>query len=178
MRAQRGSKDAFAAIVDLMHSRLHNFIIRRTGCPHEAEDVCQEAFIRAWERLDTYHPKWRFSTWLFTIASRISISRARSRRPAVALSVAEPAPTVALPAVDSSIWSLVDRELSGESAAALWLKYGEGMESAEIARVLGKTEGGIRVMLHRARGVLARKLETQEPARIATMRVAVARGAP
>ncbi|MBL9031063.1 MAG: sigma-70 family RNA polymerase sigma factor [Phycisphaerae bacterium] len=176
VRAQRGSRDAFAALVEAMHARLHSFIVRRTGCPHEAEDVCQEAFIRAWERLSTYHPKWRFSTWLFTIAGRIAISRARTRRPTAALSSAEPSPATPPPGVDSSIWTLVDRELSGESAAALWLKYGEGMEAAEIARVLGKTEGGVRVMLHRARGALARHIEPDGSPAVPSVPLAVVRG--
>ncbi|MBY0262699.1 MAG: hypothetical protein K2Q20_10170, partial [Phycisphaerales bacterium] len=62
--------------------------------------------------------------------------------------VAEPPPTAA--ASTAGIWGLVDRTLSREQASAVWLRYAEDLTPTQIARVLGRTPVGVRVMLMRA----------------------------
>ena len=73
-RAQHGSLPCFAELVKRFEGRLFNFLVRRTVTTHDAEDLVQDAFVRAWQRIDQYDPRWQFSTWLFTIANRLAIT--------------------------------------------------------------------------------------------------------
>ena len=109
--------------------------LRRRGPDDEAEDVAQEAFIRAYENLARYRPRWRFSTWLFTIARRLSVSRRRRARPmadAAALeSLAAAAPDPADAAAENEsrrrLWDVAADVLGEEQVTALWLYYVEEM---------------------------------------------------
>jgi RNA polymerase sigma-70 factor (ECF subfamily) len=167
LRAQRGSMPAFAELVDRFEARLFNFLLRRVASAADAEDLTQEAFLRAWQRIDTYRSKWRFSTWLFTIGLRLAVSQGRKRAalaPAERLRDEPVMPPqdlhIALEHAEerSSIWAMVGRALGPEQQSALWLRYVEGMAVKDIAAVLGRTQVSVRVMLFRARAVLAQKL--------------------
>ncbi len=83
MRAGKGgvgAREAFEQLVPLYEERLFNFMLKRCRTRDEAEDLTQEAFVRAWERISSYDPAWRFSTWLFTIAMRQAVSRHRKTK--------------------------------------------------------------------------------------------------
>lgn len=171
-RAAEGSLDAFGELVRRFESRLFNFLLRRTSARADAEDLTQETFIRAWERIHCYKPDWRFSTWLFTIAARLAISHHRKRRPSLRWSIDEdadsPAPPVGEPtderATGAQLWSLAARVLGPDQHTALWLRYAEDMSIDEIARVLGKSQVGVRVMLFRARQLLAEQHQLEHEA--------------
>jgi RNA polymerase sigma-70 factor (ECF subfamily) len=169
VRAQGGSLPAFAELVDRFESRLFNFLLRRVASPSDAEDLTQEAFLRAWQRIRMYKSRWRFSTWLFTIASRLAASRARGRsaneRPGL-VREDQAAPRVDLHApleqaeTRSRIWARVGEVLGIEQQSAVWLRYVEGMAVKDIAAVLGRSQVSVRVMLFRARAVLAARLSS------------------
>jgi RNA polymerase sigma-70 factor (ECF subfamily) len=170
-RAQNGSLPCFAELVKRFEGRLFNFVLRRVQSTQDAEDLVQDSFVRAWQRIGQYHPRWQFSTWLYTIAHRLAIAqRKRQRREARPADLdgvpAESDP--GRPAADREqcrhIWALADRVLPETQRAALWLRYAEGLGTSEIARVLGKSRVGVRVMLFRARETLAENLR-RAPAR-------------
>jgi RNA polymerase sigma-70 factor (ECF subfamily) len=125
----------------------------------DAEDQCQEAFLRAFQNLDKYREKWRFATWLFTIARRCQLNAARRQPPTGAsdtldsVSGREPEPVDALVAVESRqhLWSLARRTLSQPQCDTLWLFYVEEMSIQEVAHVLGRSRVGVRTLLYRAR---------------------------
>ncbi len=161
--AQHGSVSAYAMLVELFQIRLFNFLLRRTGSRHDAEELTQEAFVRAWERIGTYDPRWRFSTWLFTIGSRLAISEQRKRSRARSTGILEhhastpdedPVDTVSERRLGARLWALAGEHLTEDQQTALWLRYAEGMEIVEIAAVLGKSRVGVRVCLFRARQAL------------------------
>src|SRR5262245_20916937 len=79
LEAQRGSVQAFEELVGRFEGPLFRFLWMRTRDAAAAEDLAQEAFLRAWQRLARYDSRWRFSTWLFTVAERLSVSACRSR---------------------------------------------------------------------------------------------------
>ena len=168
-RAQDGSTDAFAQIVDRFEGRLFNFIARRLGLRHlnsDAEDLTQETFLRAWRSVREFRPEHRFSTWLFTIASRLVVDHQRHRhvRLAGAQRIAEEsnrrehaldrAEVESDRAAGGRLWSIASQILNEEQHAALWLRYAEDLSPGEVARVLGKNEVAVRVMLFRARQAL------------------------
>jgi RNA polymerase sigma-70 factor (ECF subfamily) len=163
-RAQRGSLPCFAELVKRFEGRLFNFLRRRTGSTHDAEDVVQDTFVRAWQRIDQYDARWQFSTWLFTIAHRLAITQGRRRQREVTWAGADELPTVGRDdparAVDDRehcglLWDTADRILSDSQHMVLWLRYAEELSNKEIARVLGRSQISVRVTLFRAREALA-----------------------
>jgi RNA polymerase sigma-70 factor, ECF subfamily len=159
LRAKEGCRRSFAQLVDRLGPRLLRYLHDKTGNCHDAEDLVQEAFIKAWHNLSRYQPTWRFSTWLFTIAARLAASHYRGLRPSVtlpAMASTEPEPSEALAEEESRqrLWSLARRLPAGQFEA-LWLRYAEDMSAREIARVMGNSEIHVRVLLYRARTKLA-----------------------
>lgn len=158
--AGRGCQASFAELVHRYAPRLQAFLQRRTRDRHEAEDLVQDTLIKAYTNLGRYDESWRFSTWLFTIASRAAISHHRRRQPPCA----GPAPQA--PACDEAFEKQEQRESLWTAAAqlpqgqyrSLWLKYGEEMSIREIARVMGKSQVCVKVLLYRARMALAQRL--------------------
>jgi RNA polymerase sigma-70 factor (ECF subfamily) len=168
-RARAGSRAAFNALVARYEKPLYHYLRVRAGSPEDAEELCQEAFLRAWQRLDAYDDRWRFSTWLFTLASRLSISALRRRRgPTLGVesladveSGEDPLAVAGRREERDNLWRLAREVCTADQRAALWLCYVEGLPAKEIAAVIGKREATVRVILFRARGRLAGQLEAQ-----------------
>ncbi len=169
-RARDGSKEGFALLVERFQAPLHAFLVVRTASPEDAEELSQEAFLRAWQRLALYDSRWRFSTWLFTLARRIAASRYRRVRheesgrvypELVARERERPEELASLKEESANLWALATRVLSTEQRSALWLRYAEDLAPEAIAGVLGKRTPTVRVILFRARERLARALDEE-----------------
>ena len=89
--ALEGDSRAFEALVRSHQDRLYNSIVYVIGCRAEAEDVCQEAFIQAYLKLDTYQGKSPFYSWLYRIAFNFAISRLRRKKVEVSIEAAREA---------------------------------------------------------------------------------------
>lgn len=172
--ARAGSLSCFGELVDRYEGRLISFVYRRIGSMDEARDCVQEAFLRAWERRETYRAGERFSAWIFTIAShaatdswrkreRASVARemkltlAREDAPSTAAIRASGRPDEA--AQGAMVWEIAERILPAEVVEALWLRYAADLEADQIARVLGRSGVGVRVMLMRARRKIAAEMQ-------------------
>ena len=122
-------------LVERFEGRLLNFLRRKTGSTHDAEDLAQEAFVRAWQRFEQYDPRWQFSTWLFTIAHRLAITHRRHHV------VATSCDTLDLAAVDRDDPArlLADREQGGQlwetADRILSLPMFPALEAADADRV-------------------------------------------
>jgi len=170
--AQNGSREAFGELVLRLQGPLFHFLSLRIPDHGEAEELVQEAFLRAWQKLDQYDSRWRFSTWLFTVAKRLAASRARTRKPVLVhdevlstLSAeGEPSALVELREESDNVWLLAGRVLTVEQRSALWLRYAEDLSIEEIARILDKRRVTVRVLLFRAREALAGHLKAHPPA--------------
>jgi RNA polymerase sigma-70 factor, ECF subfamily len=79
-RAARGDRDAAAECIQAHQGPLYAYILRMCGKPELAEDVVQEAFVRVLSNLDRFDPRYRFSTWLFTIARRVYLNTQQRKR--------------------------------------------------------------------------------------------------
>ena len=156
-RARAGDEAAFRWLLGRYRSRvvrLAAHILRREG---EAEDVAQEAFLRAFRRLPGFRGEGRFSAWLFGIAVRLCLDRRRSARwtrevPEDDTLVPIPSPNSAEDSADTRllVGALLDR-LSPPMRAALVLRELEGLDYDEIAATLGVPVGTVRSRLHAAR---------------------------
>ncbi len=167
-RAQGGSLAAFGALVDRYEKRLIGFLVQRAGERHMAEDLAQETFVRAWRRLETFDAERRFSTWLFTIASRLAADEYRRRkRERVGIEEAERRRRQSqgtnlgndTDGVED-VWGVARRVLKPEQMEAMWLRYVMEMGIPDIAATLGRSRVGTRVLLFRARERLAEAIES------------------
>lgn len=75
-----GNEDAFSFLVRRYQRRLTAFLGQLVGDIELAKELCQEAFIRAWNALERFNPKYRFSTWLFRIGHNLGIDHLRRRK--------------------------------------------------------------------------------------------------
>ena len=80
-RAVAGDRDASAEIIRVYQPSLYAFMLRMTGRPDVAEDITQDAFVRVLTNLERFDPKFRFSTWLFTIAKRLHMNAVAKSKP-------------------------------------------------------------------------------------------------
>lgn len=159
-----GDEAAFLVLVGRTQGRLVAFLRVLLGCEADAEEVAQEAYLRAWRRRRRYAPGRPYLPWLFTIARRLAIGRLRARGargPTVGLEAGVDRAISEAPAVEreeerAGVWARVRRLVDPLSAQALWLRYAEDLGAAEIGRILGKREGAVRTLLQRARERLAR----------------------
>ena len=165
-RARSGDPSAVRELIDRHKDRLFGFIWRMVRDHHEAEDVCQDAFLKAFASLHTFSSEYRFSTWLFTIGYRVCLNRLRRKRVATAgeLDLATlPAETTDTPSsvaesneagvLRKAVWSAVDR-LTPPQRAAVLLFYRHEMSCQEIARVVQLPLATVKSHLHRARARL------------------------
>lgn len=176
--ARAGDPEAFCRIVELYQDRIFTFLLRMVRQREEAEDLAQETFVRAWQHLSRYDPRWAFRTWLFTIARNLAVNVLRRPR-AMIVSLDggdDTLPPAALASFDTSpaeratvreqkqrVARALDH-LSPQAAMVFTLFYQEQMSIAEIARTIGATRGAVKVALHRARETLRTKL--REPREI------------
>jgi len=161
-QARGGCRASFAELVHRYAPRLQMFLCRKGRDRHDAEDLVQDTFIKAYQNLGRYDDARRFSTWLFTIAARLAISHQRRRRTSHDTVRLRTQPCGSDEMAEKQeerqgLWALA-AELPGRQSQALWLKYGEDMSVKEIARTMGKSQVCVKVLLYRARVALARKL--------------------
>ena len=167
-RARRGDKNAFGQLIEAYQGPVYNLAYRMLGNSGEAEEAAQEAFIRAYTRLDSYDPAHKFSTWLLSITSNYCIDLIRKRR-AVLLSIDEPLPPH--PALHSdnnkgpeaqylaqereALVQGMLKELPDEYRQAVVLRYWYDMSYEEIAEAQKTTVSAVKSRLFRARRQLA-----------------------
>lgn len=178
-RAQQGCAASFEDLVRRYQVPVLHFLQHR-GAGSDGEDLLQDTFLRAYENLHRYRPRWPFAAWLFTIARRLSINH--HRRIAAApyeetlegVADDEPGPGDAAAQADDrrQLWARVARALSEEEYAAVWLYYVEGFSARQIAAVLGRSWLAVKSILFRARKRLAALLRPLGPAGIPASRAA------
>ncbi|UCD28491.1 MAG: sigma-70 family RNA polymerase sigma factor [Planctomycetota bacterium] len=164
-QARRGKEDAARILVDAHKDRLFAFVWRILRNNDDSEEICQEAFLRAFSSLDSFSSEYRFSTWLFTIGYRLCLNHIRRRKSftgevdfstmaSSASGVSEQlAQSEEARRLKDKIWEAVDR-LSVPQRAAVLLFYREEMSCEQIAKTLGMPMATVKSHLHRARGRL------------------------
>jgi RNA polymerase sigma-70 factor (ECF subfamily) len=162
-RSAAGDKAAFGRLVERYQRFACSIVYRMTGQADLADDLAQEAFLRAWMALPRFRGESQFRTWLGRIVTNVSIDYLRSRRLDAALDERLPAPSEALPAqaVRAEMQEVVRRAILGlpaQSRAALVLREYEGLSYKEIAAVLDIPLGTVMSRLSYARNALRETL--------------------
>ena len=170
-QALGGDRAAFGQLVRAFERPVYNLTYRMLGNPAEAEDAAQETFLRAYSKLATYQAERKFVNWLLSIASHYCIDRLRRKSRAPQLSLEEPLPpewlTSDAPRPDEVVSKNQERErvrkvldtLPSDYRAAVVLRYWYGLSYQEIAETTGSTESAIKSRLHRARRMMATRLQ-------------------
>jgi RNA polymerase sigma-70 factor, ECF subfamily len=158
-RAQRDDRDALEELYLLHFDRIYSYLHMSVGNRHDAEDLTTQTFVKMLESIKRF--RWRsapFSAWLFRIAHNLAMDHFRaSRRWQPEEDVPEPpgeqepsAETQALHAIGrQSMLELIEK-LSHEQQQVLTLKFVFNFPNGEVATILGKTEGAIKSLQHRA----------------------------
>jgi RNA polymerase sigma-70 factor (ECF subfamily) len=169
-RAQSGDRQAFENLVRANADRLYAVVLRFVGDDQEAQEVTQEAFLRAWRSIGRFQGRSRFFTWLYRIGINEAKRRAARRPPALVVSLDdEPVP-------EAPDWSeapearfaqadlrrVLEKSIRGlpvEYRAPIVLRDVEGLSTREAAEVMDLTEAAFKSRLHRARLAVRRALD-------------------
>jgi RNA polymerase sigma-70 factor (ECF subfamily) len=173
----QGRRAAFGELVRRYQDRLYNAVYRVVDNPDDAYDVVQDAFLNAYQSLNSFKGDSEFFTWLYRIAFNTAISLKRKRRlilsldgpkeheamsePADASEFSKPETGIERSEEEARLQGALNR-LSPEHRAVLVLKDIDGQKYEEIAEVLGVPIGTIRSRLHRARLELRELLQGTE----------------
>ena len=172
-RAQQGDPAAFEALVDMHAQYVYNLALRVVHNPQEAEDLAQEAFLRAWRGLPAFRGQSKFSTWLYRIVTNLCYNHLpRIKRELVSLIPDEEA--VRLPDVrlapeegvintelQTHLHNIIE-ELPESYRLLITLRHLQGMSYKEISWVTGMPLGTVKTGIFRARQMLKITLENYE----------------
>jgi len=161
-RAQRGERAAFEALVRLHADQLHAVVLRLADDRHEAEEITQETFLRAWRGIDRFKGEARFFTWLYRIGVNEARRSSQQRSGLRAVTSLEqhridprdPAPGPAQAAEHRDVRSALEAAIGAldhDYRAPLVLRDVQGLSTAEAAEIMGLGEAAFKSRLHRAR---------------------------
>jgi RNA polymerase sigma-70 factor (ECF subfamily) len=164
--AQQGDMAAFESLYRRHRDRVYALVWRLCGADHAlAEDLLQEAFVRVWEKLNTFRGDSRFGTWLHRLSANVALSdrRTRVRRRRWEAPMDDSIGRCAVGVRDVTAGSRGDLEqaissLPRRARAVLILHDIEGYRHAEVARMTGMAVGSSKAQLHRARRLLREEL--------------------
>lgn len=161
--AAAGDRRAFETLYRRHVDRVHGAVLRLAGYDHaRAEDLVQEAFVRAWQKLDTFRQDASFGTWMYRLAVNTALMslRARNADPVTILDdehLPEHGDTPFCPAERDELERAI-ATLPPRARAVLVLHDVEGWKHEEIGIELGMAVGSSKAQLHRARHLLKRTL--------------------
>lgn len=159
-RILNGEGELYGQLIDRHKNGLYRHCFQFVRDEDWAADICQEAFIKAYLHLESYNANYRFSTWLYKIATNQALQELRKKRPQLldeAFEIVSTKPGADQLAKDSELWQAVDK-LPPKQRTAVMLHYKHGKSYAEIADDMHSTPGSIKGWMSRAKYSLKRML--------------------
>lgn len=173
-RAKKGEIAAFESLMTAYENRVYTLALRSTGSEHDAADITQEVFLRAWKSLDSFRGDSSLSTWLYRVTSNLCVDFARKRAAEGSTASIDDAesPAASIPDPSRAIQPEQAAEnqelreelqyalaqLSEEHRRVVLLRDVAGLPYTEIARTLELEEGTVKSRLARARNSLRKIL--------------------
>jgi RNA polymerase sigma-70 factor (ECF subfamily) len=176
-RARRGSEEAFGELVERFQRPVYSLIVRIVRQPELAEDLAQEAFLKAWKALARFDPGRKFSSWMFKIAHNTALDELRrGGLETVSLDAPfsaddDPPALPADPAAEDPLLRTLAREsgrgleraisrLRPAYRGILLLRFAQEMSYEEIAETLGVPLGTVKIHIFRARAELLQQMRS------------------
>lgn len=166
-RARRGDAKAFGQLYELHVDRIYRYVAYRVARAEQAEDLTEHVFLKAWEAIGRYERRGLpFAAWLYRMAHNAVVDHYRASRPTTSiddkfdLEDEKQSPSDAVMAgVDRETLGLAIQRLNSDQQRVVLLRFVEGLSHAEVAGIVGKSEGAVRVIQHRALAVMAKFLK-------------------
>jgi RNA polymerase sigma-70 factor (ECF subfamily) len=166
-RAQKGDREALEELYLIHFDRIYSYLQMTVGNRHDAEDLTNQTFVKMLERIGSF--QWRkvpISAWLFRIAHNLAMDHFRAhRRWQPEEEPPEPADSAELSAEEEAMQSIGRQSmlemiegLSPDQQQVLTLKFVFNFPNGDVATILGKTEGAVKSLQHRALASLQREL--------------------
>jgi RNA polymerase sigma-70 factor (ECF subfamily) len=162
-RVRAGDRSAFRPLVERHQNAVYSFVLRLVRNPDTAEEIAQEAFVRAFASVDRFRAEAKFRTWVMQIALNLIRDRRRAEgRLPVVVSIEELRQRSDRPAPSDPESNIANKELASLLESALdslppdyrevfLLKHVEGLPYGEISEMTGVSIGALKVRAHRAR---------------------------
>ncbi|RJQ28901.1 sigma-70 family RNA polymerase sigma factor [Candidatus Parcubacteria bacterium] len=166
--AIKGRPSAFGSLYDHYQPKIYRFVLIKVGRREEAEDLTHQVFLHAWQNIRTYeHLGFPFSSWLYQIARNQVVDHYRTKRNEANIDqVAEELIVSSSLQLDTELNLELDRvrkaiqKLKPEYQDVIVMRFVEDLSIKEVAVALGKSEGAVKLMQHRALKELRNVLET------------------
>jgi RNA polymerase sigma-70 factor (ECF subfamily) len=164
-RAQNGDARSFERLYRQLVGRVYGLCLRMSGDVQMAEELTQDVFVRAWEKLDTFRGDSQFPTWLHRLAVNVVLQARRSMARRRSHEEISPDPGHYLKSVQRAMpGTKMDLEkaiasLPPGARQVLILRDIEGYKYREVARLTGVTLGTVKAQIHRARRMVREALE-------------------
>lgn len=162
----RGDQEALAQLYHRTRTAVFGLALSYLKNRHDAEDVTQDTFVRAWENAPSYRPQGKPMAWLLTIARNLSLMKLREKDRTESLPEEDwalPGPDDALTAEDRTVLSAAMSVLEDEEQRIVLLHAVTGLKHREIAESLSLPLSTVLSKYHRALKKLRRKLEGGDP---------------
>src|SRR3954466_5432482 len=170
-RAQKGDRDALEELYLIHFDRIYSYLHVSVGNRHDAEDLTTQTFLKMLESIGRF--RWQsapFSAWLFRIAHNLAMDHFRASRrwqpgggsPGPPADESTSAEMGALDAIGRKSMLELIEDLSPEQQQVLTLKFVFNFSNGEAATILGKTEGAIKSLQHRALASLQKQLDRRQ----------------
>ena len=169
-RAQSGEREAFGILHDQNRQAIFNYIYYRVGDQATADDLTAEVFLRMVEKIDRYHDRGKpFVAWLYTIARNLLTDHYRQNGNGKNILPLDDGfeTDEANPLIDTENQLAAEclqralRFLTDDQRQVIIGKFIEDRSNAEVASILGKTEGAVKSMQHRALAALRKAIERE-----------------
>lgn len=162
-RLQHGEEPAFDELMGRYKRPVVNFCYRLLNDAGDADDVAQEVFVRVYQRIGSYRPRGKFTTWLFALARNACVDRLRYRKrhPTEPLDVAPEPASVSNDTETREIGeeiAVAVAELPEDQRTVVVLAEYHGMSYAEIAGIMSCSEKSVESRLYRAKQILRQRL--------------------
>ena len=170
-RAQKGDREALEELYLIHFDRIYSYLHVSVGNRHDAEDLTTQTFLKMLESIGKF--RWQsapFSAWLFRIAHNLAMDHFRANKrwqpeeevPEPQADESTSAEAGALEVIGQKSMLELIEDLSHEQQQVLTLKFVFNFANAEVATILGKTEGAIKSLQHRALISLQKQLENRQ----------------
>lgn len=169
-RAQAGNADAFGDLYEMHLDAIYRYVYYRVGGKAQAEDLTETVFLKAWESLDSYErTNVPFIAWLYRIAHNAVVDYYRTRKSELPLETQFHLPDQRTGPEEQLRWNEEVETLTAAMARlkpvyqqVLILRFISGLDHAATAKIVGRSEGAVRVIQYRALKKLRRMLQEAE----------------